>query len=265
MAGDLRKAIDSGDLVLHYQPQVDVKSGRLVRVEALCRWHHPQYGLILPAEFVSLAERRGLIRSLTLWVMNEAVRQRRAWVCKGFDIKMSINISAHNLIDSSLAAEVVKSLQKWQLPPGHLILEVTESVFMLDPERSLSVLNEMTAMGVELSIDGFGTGYSSLAYLKKLPVHGLKIDRSFVSDMAVNESDATIVSSTVDMAHSLGLQVVAEGVEDQAAWDSLSKMDCDIIQGFFVSAPLVADEFEAWVKASPMFKLQNNNSKEGRA
>ena len=250
---ELRKAIEGDDLVLHYQPQVDVKSGCLVAVEALCRWHHPQYGFINPTEFVTLAERTGLIRSLTLWVLGEVIRQRESWLREGLDIKISVNISAHNLVDSSLLTEMSKALQQRQLAPERLVLEVTESVFMLDPEGSLAILNKMKAMGVELSIDDFGTGYSSLAYLRRMPVQELKIDRSFVCDMMESKSDATIVSSTIALAHSLGLKVVAEGVEDRMVWDSLSELGCDVIQGYFVSLPLPADELVAWAKAVPVF------------
>ena len=255
---ELSKAIKGGDLELHYQPQMDVKSGRLIGVEALCRWHHPKYGPIGPDEFIPLAERTGLIRPLTLWVFSEVVRQCEAWDREGFDIKISMNISAHNLVDSSLVSEISKALEQSQLAPEKLMLEVTESVFMLDPEGSLSILNEIKALGLELSIDDFGTGYSSLTYLRQMPVHELKIDRSFVRDMVENDSDATIVSSTIALAHSLGLKVVAEGVEDQAAWNSLNELGCDVIQGYFVSVPLPADELSAWVKAAPVFRAVKN-------
>jgi len=250
LVGELRQAIGADELVVYYQPQVNAKSGRLEGVEALARWHHPEQGFIGPDEFIPLAERTGLIGPLTYWVMQEALKQCAAWVQVGLDIKMSINISAHNLIDLSLPSKVAELLKIYQLAPEKLVLEVTESVFMLDPESSLVVLDELKSMGVALSIDDYGTGYSSLAYLKKMPVHELKIDQSFIFDMLGSENDAMIVSSTVALAHSLGLSVVAEGVETEEAWQYLQGLGCDTIQGYFVSAPLSAEAFMEWVDQS---------------
>jgi len=250
LVGELRQAIEADGLMVYYQPQINTKSGRLEGVEALARWCHPEQGFIGPDEFIPLAERTGLIGPLTHWVMNEALRQCAIWMQEGLDIKMSINISAHNLIDLSLPTQVAELLKRHQLAPKKLVLEVTESVFMLDPESSLVVLDELKSLGIALSIDDYGTGYSSLAYLKKMPVHELKIDQGFIFEMLGNDNDAMIVSSTVALAHSLGLSVVAEGVETEEAWKHLQELGCDTIQGYFISAPLPAETFMEWVDDS---------------
>ncbi len=250
LVGELRQAINSDGLMVYYQPQINAKSGRLEGVEALARWQHAGEGFIGPDEFIPLAERTGLIGPLTQWVMDEALRQCAEWMRDGLDITMSINISTHNLMDLALPSKVAKLLKKHQLAPGKLVLEVTESVFMLDPESSLVVLNELKSLGVSLSIDDYGTGYSSLAYLKKMPVHELKIDQGFIFEMLGNENDAMIVSSTVALAHSLGLSVVAEGVETEEAWKHLQGLGCDTIQGYLISPPLPAKTFMKWVDDS---------------
>jgi len=247
LVGELRQAIDASELMVYYQPQINAENGRLEGVEALARWHHPGHGFIGPDEFIPLAEKTGLIGSLTSWVMQEALQQCAAWMQEGLDIKMSINISAHNLMDLSLSSKVAELLNGYQLTPEKLVLEVTESVFMLDPETALIVLDELKSLGVAISIDDYGTGYSSLAYLKKMPVHELKIDQGFIFDMLEDENDAMIVSSTVALAHSLGLSVVAEGVETEEAWKHLQKLGCDTIQGYFVSAPLPAEMLMEWI------------------
>ncbi len=253
LVGELRQAIEAGGLMVYYQPQINAKSGRLEGVEALARWRHPEHGLIGPDEFIPLAERTGLIGPLTQWVMQQALNQCAAWVQVGLDIKISINISAHNLMDRSLPSKVTELLKAAQLPADRLVLEVTESVFMLDPESSLIVLDELAALGIALSIDDYGTGYSSLSYLKKMPVQELKIDQGFIFDMLRNENDAMIVSSTVALAHSLGLSVVAEGVETEEAWCYLQALECETIQGYFVSAPLPADRFMTWLDGSEAY------------
>ena len=244
---ELRKAINQQELMLYYQPQVDAFSGRLVGVEALTRWLHPSLGEIAPLEFIPLAEQTGLIEPLTRWVLDEAMQQCRVWVDQGLDIKMSVNVSVHNMMDASLPDKVAGLLEQHQLSPERMMLEVTESVFMHDPEDTLTALNRLKTMGVALSIDDFGTGYSSLAYLKQLPVHEVKIDQGFIFDMLENDNDAMIVSSTIALAHNLGLTVVAEGVERLAVWNSLKALSCDTIQGFYVSPPLKAEELDAWL------------------
>jgi len=250
LVGELRQAIDAGELMVYYQPQINTRSGQLEGVEALARWNHAEQGFISPDEFIPLAERTGLIGSLTHRIMQEALNQCAAWVQQGLNIKISINISAHSLIDHSLPSKVSELLKAAQLAPEKLVLEVTESVFMLDPESSLVVLDELKSLGISLSIDDYGTGYSSLSYLRKMPVHELKIDQGFIFDMLKNENDAMIVSSTVALAHSLGLSVVAEGVETKEAWIHLQELGCDTIQGYFVSAPLPAEKFIEWIDES---------------
>jgi diguanylate cyclase (GGDEF)-like protein len=254
LASDLRKAIEGGDLLLHYQPQIEVESRRIVGVEALARWNHPEHGAISPGEFIPLAEGTGLIGSLTLSVLDQALGQCAAWVKSGLDIKVSVNMSAQNLIDSSFPEKVAALLLQRQLDPGRLILEVTESVFMLEPDHSLAMLDRLKLMGIGLSIDDFGTGYSSLAYLKRLPVEELKIDQGFVFDMLKDENDAKIVSSTVSLAHGLGLKVVAEGVESEEVWDNLAALDCDIIQGYYVAKPMPPEELMEWLDSSSQYK-----------
>ncbi|MFC1684641.1 putative bifunctional diguanylate cyclase/phosphodiesterase [Pseudomonadota bacterium] len=254
LASDLHKAIESGDLMLHYQPQIEVESRRIAGVEALARWNHPEHGAISPGEFIPLAEGAGLIGPLTLSVLDQALGQCAEWVKGGLDIKVSVNMSAQNLIDASFPEKVAALLLQRQLDPGRLILEVTESVFMLEPEHSLAMLDRLKLMGIGLSIDDFGTGYSSLAYLKRLPVGELKIDQGFVFDMLDDENDAKIVSSTVSLAHGLGLKVVAEGVESKEVWDNLAALDCDIIQGYYVAKPMPPEELVAWLDSSNQYK-----------
>jgi diguanylate cyclase (GGDEF)-like protein len=250
LATDLRRAIDNGEMSLHFQPQVGAANGFLEGVEALARWHHPEHGSISPGEFIPLAESIGLIGSLTYWVLDESLRQCAAWVKVGLDIKVSVNVSAPNLVDSAFPDKVAALLLQRQLDPERLMLEVTESVFMQEPEHSLATLDRLKSMGVSLSIDDFGTGYSSLAYLKRLPVHELKIDQSFIFDMLTDENDAMIVSSTVALAHGLGLKVVAEGVETKEVWDSLKALGCDTIQGYYVGRPMPAEEMLGWQENS---------------
>jgi diguanylate cyclase (GGDEF)-like protein len=253
LASDLRKAIESGDLALHYQPQIDAKDSRLIGVEALARWRHPEHGMISPGEFIPLAESTGLIGSLTISVLDMALDQCVEWVEEGLDIRMSVNMSAQNLIDSAFPEKVAALLLERQVDPSILILEVTESVFMLEPEHSLAMLDRLKLMGVGLSIDDFGTGYSSLSYLKRLPVEELKIDQGFVKDMLTDENDAMIVSSTINLAHSLGLTVVAEGVETKAAWEELQRLNCDVIQGYYIAKPMGAQEFTIWLNNSARY------------
>jgi len=253
LASDLRKAIEGGELLLHYQPQIEVESRHIAGVEALARWNHPEHGAVSPGEFIPLAEGVGLIGPLTLSVLDQALGQCAEWVKGGLDIKVSVNMSAQNLIDASFPEKVAALLLQQQLDPGRLILEVTESVFMLEPEHSLAMLDRLKLMGIGLSIDDFGTGYSSLAYLKRLPVGELKIDQGFVFDMLDDENDAMIVSSTVSLAHGLGLKVVAEGVESKAVWDNLAALDCDIIQGYYVAKPMPPEELVVWLDSSNQY------------
>ncbi len=218
LLGELRRAIDHQQLVVHYQPKVDAQSGRVLGVEALVRWQHPEHGLVPPDEFIPLAERTGLIGPLTHYVLDAALRQCRAWQHAGHELSVAVNVSARRLLDLEFPDEVATLLARWEVPARLLVVEITESTIMADPTRALEILSRLHDMGVQLAIDDFGTGYSSMAYLKNLPVHELKIDRSFVTHMTSNTSDAVIVRSTVDLGRNLGLRVVAEGVEDQTTW-----------------------------------------------
>ena len=247
--GDLRHAINQGDFMLYYQPKVNIKTREVASVEALVRWRHPKEGVISPSEFIPLAEHTGLIKPLTTWVLNEAIRQCRACKQAGLNVKMAVNLSAGDLQQLHLPDEIAKSLAAWEVGAHDLVLEITESAIMEDPERALHVLARLDTMGVQLSIDDFGTGYSSLAYLKKLPASELKIDQSFIKDMAHNSDDATIVHSIIALAHSLGLKVVAEGIETAEVLEVLGILGCDTAQGSYMSPPLPSDKLIVWVKA----------------
>ncbi|MDO9372115.1 MAG: EAL domain-containing protein [Gammaproteobacteria bacterium] len=256
----LTHAIEQQELVLHYQPKVAFSSGRVVSAEALVRWQRPGQGLLPPDEFIPLAERTGLIRPLTQFVLHETVRQCAAWRRAGIDLTLAVNLSARNLHEAQLAEQMVAYLEEWDVPPACLELEITESAIMTDPMRALAVLTRLDAMGVRLAIDDFGTGYSSLAYLKKLPVDTLKIDKSFVMGMAQDGNDAVIVRSTIDLAHNLGLRVVAEGVENQQTWDMLDELGCDIAQGYFLTRPLASADFMTWLGQAPLTSLRAMHS-----
>ncbi len=258
LIGQLREAIDNDQLVLHYQPKVSLSTGDCVRVEALVRWNHPQRGLVPPDQFIPLAEQTGLIRPLTKWVLAAAVRQVRVWQDAGLAIAVAVNLSMRNLHDRDLVEQVAELLRTWDVPPTSLKVEVTESAVMTDPGRALATLSQIRDMGVEVSIDDFGTGFSSLSYLKHLPVAEIKLDRSFVRDMQLNENDFAIVRSTVELAHQLGLHVVAEGVEDRATWDLLVGLQCDTAQGYFMSRPLPASDLQRWLHESRDYMPQSN-------
>jgi diguanylate cyclase (GGDEF)-like protein len=247
---ELRRAIDHGELVLHYQPKAELRGGGIKGVEALVRWSHPTRGLVPPDEFIPLAQKTGVIVPLTFFVLNEAVRQARTWQLEGLDLCVGVNLSARNLLDVHLPDTVGELLARWEVPPSLLELEITESTILADPIRAMHVLSRLSGMGVRLAIDDFGTGYSSLAYLKRLPVDALKIDKSFVQGMESDENDAVIVRSTIDLGRNLGLQVVAEGVETAEAWRQLLVLGCDYAQGYYLSRPVPAAELAAWIRAS---------------
>jgi diguanylate cyclase (GGDEF)-like protein len=246
LVAELRRAIDEGELLLYYQPQAELGSGRVVSVEALVRWQHPERGLLSPNEFIPLAERTGLIRELTLFVLEAALTQLRAWHDEGLELSVAVNLSARDLLDLELPETVLGLLARYQLPAGRLQLEITESVILADPMRARLVLSRLSAMGVQLAIDDFGSGYSSLAYLKRLPVGEIKIDRSFVMNMERDERDAAIVRSTLELARNLGLSVVAEGVENEQIWSDLAQLRCDVAQGYFLGRPMPASALPGW-------------------
>jgi diguanylate cyclase (GGDEF)-like protein len=247
LLGELRHAIDHDELVLHFQPKVALDTGRVIGVEALLRWQHPERGLLGPGEFLPLAERTGLISDVTTWVLEAALRQCAEWRAEGTDLPMAINLAGANIIDITLPTRVAEALRRWDVPGDRLQCEISEDTVMGDPRRATDVLERLRALGVRLSLDDFGTGHSSLSYLKRLPLDEVKIDRSFVSGMAVDASDAAIVRSTIDLARHLGLDVVAEGVETEDVLDALQALHCDVAQGFLLSRPLPALELEGWI------------------
>ncbi len=251
LLGQLRRALGAGELVVHYQPKADVRSAKILGVEALVRWQHPEHGLLGPGEFIPLAETTGLIRPLTSYVLNAALRQCRAWLDAGQELSVAVNLSARCLLDLTVPDEIARLLEDTTVAPERLVLEITESAIMTDPTRALEILNRLHALGVRLAIDDFGTGYSSMAYLKSLPVHELKVDRSFVTHLRDSQSDAVIVRSTVDLGHNLGLRVVAEGVEDEATLKELATLGCDTMQGYYLARPMPAAELAAWLAAQP--------------
>lgn len=244
---DLRRAVIEGELFLCYQPKLDLKHGHVRQAEALLRWQHPALGQVSPDEFIPLAERTGSMSSLTLWVIEEAIRQIAEWAQRGMLIQLSVNISVDDLADDELAIRVTALLMQYQVGAEQLIFEITESAIMHNPQQALSVLEQLRGCGISLSVDDFGTGYSSLAHLKRLPVQELKIDQSFVRNLDETSEDAVIVRSTIEMSHNLGLKVVAEGVEYAHSLRLLERWQCDTAQGYLISRPLSADAFEAWV------------------
>ena len=247
LVSELRRAIEERELVLYYQPKAELANGAIQSVEALLRWNHPTRGLVGPDEFIPLAQQTGLIKPLTLYVLDEALSQCRAWHHTGMTLGVAVNLSVRNLLDAEFPDQVRDLLDKWRVDPSLLELEITESTMLSDPVRTKRVLDKLSAMGIALSIDDFGTGYSSLSYLSQLPVNEIKIDRSFVMNMADSDNDAVIVRSTIDLARNLGLQVVAEGVETEQAWDQLSELGCTLAQGYYLSRPVPAAELTEWL------------------
>ena len=246
LMSELRHAADRDEMLLHYQPKVDLRTDRVVAVEALLRWIHPDRGTLSPDQFVAYAEQTEIINSVTRWVLDAALRQLRAWLDAGIELAMSINMSARNLHDPELPNTVARLLTTWRIPAELLIIEITEGIAMDGAAEER--LRQLGTMGVRLSIDDFGTGYSSLAYLKRLPMEELKIDRSFVSGMDSNPDDAAIVRPTIDLGHNLGLRVVAEGVENEATMEMLRTYGCDMAQGHYISPPREAQELTEWLR-----------------
>lgn len=246
--GDLRAAIQDKLLSVAFQPKLDLSSGTLIGAEALARWNHPKRGNIPPVEFIPLLEQSGLIKPFTLYIIEESVRYCRQCLLRGFELSIAVNLSVHNLRDDKLPEQIDEILSRHNLDKRYLLLEITESAVMNDPEQSLALLTRLHAMGLQLSIDDFGTGYSSLSYLKRLPVSQLKIDRSFVRDMINDKDDAMIVRSTIDLAHNLGLNTVAEGVETDETLTALANINCDQAQGYLISHPLPAEDFLQYLK-----------------
>lgn len=240
LLGDLRSAIEHDQLSLHYQPKVKLSSGSVTGVEALLRWQHAEHGFIPPGEFIPLAENTGLVKRLTRWVLSAALHQMELWKHDGWEIPVAINLSARNLHDLHLVSRIPALLRSHQIEAGMLTLEITESAIMANADRALKILTRLHEHGVRISIDDFGTGYSSLAYLRRLPVDEIKIDRSFVQGIVRNDDDAIIVRSIVDLGHNLHHELVAEGVEDEETWNRLAAMGCDLVQGYYVTRPVPA-------------------------
>jgi diguanylate cyclase (GGDEF)-like protein/PAS domain S-box-containing protein len=250
LSSQLRQGIDGNELLMYYQPKISLSTHRIVDVEALVRWQHPERGVIGADHFIPLAEQTGLIRPLSHWVLKAVLEQCRDWRRAGLEIGVAINISMRNLHDPQLPDTIADLLRAWDVPPATLLLEITETALMTNPARTMDVVMRLSELGIHLSIDDFGTGYSSLSYLKRLPVREIKIDKSFVRDMAHDENDAVIVRSTIDLGHNLGLQVVAEGVENCQALDQLEVLGCDLAQGFYMGTPMAAPELERWLGES---------------
>jgi len=251
MSSDLRHALKREEFELYFQPKVSLVSRRLVGVEALIRWHHPVQGLIPPALFIPVAEQTGLINAITDWVFQSAVAHINYWKLDGLEMPVAVNVSAR-VFQSPKFIEQLRVILSSAAVPGRLLeIEITENVLMTDFERGYRLLCELHELGLSIAIDDFGTGYSSLAYLKRLPIDTLKIDKSFVLDMATDENDAAIVRSTIDLGHNLGFKVVAEGIENGHAEDMLTQLGCDFAQGYHISYPLPAPELERWMKESP--------------
>jgi diguanylate cyclase (GGDEF)-like protein/PAS domain S-box-containing protein len=256
LAAELQLAIARNELLLHYQPIVALRPWRCTGVEALVRWPHTDRGLIPPADFIPTAERSGLIKPLTDWVVGRALAQGRHWSSSGDPLEMSMNISMRNLLDPTLPDVVGRHILDNAIDPSRVCLEITESVAMADPERTVGVLTRLRDIGVRLAIDDFGTGQSSLAYLRRLPVQTLKIDRSFIAGLTKDDASRSIVRATIEVGHALGLVVTAEGVEDSAQLVALQELGCDNAQGYFIARPMSGPEVPAWLAAHPANALE---------
>ncbi len=247
LLGDLRRALDAGDVELHYQPKVRF-DGKVAGLEALVRWVHPERGRVSPEEFIAIAETSGLMPQLTEYVLETALAQVARWRGMGIEVPVAVNVSPRDVHSPGFAGAVAARLARHGVPPSALQLEITEHVLLEDPQRAAATMAGLTAHGVKMSLDDFGTGYSSLVHLRRLPVSELKIDRSFVARLVVDAEDAEIVRCTVDLAHSLGLLVIAEGVEDDETWERLRDLGCDAIQGWLVAAAMPPEEATAWLR-----------------
>lgn len=260
LMSDLSEAIQNDSLNLHFQPQIHLESARVAGFEALIRWHHPEHGFVPPDEFIPMAERTGLIKPLTRWVIREALEFCKALDARDCDATVSVNISAANLREPEFCEDVCKLLKIHRVAAQRLVLEVTETAAMLDPIKSLSVLRALQSAQIRLSIDDFGTGHSSLSYIRKLPVNEIKIDRSFVMDMASNQGDATIVRTTVNMCHDLGYVVVAEGVENARTLELLAELGCDFVQGYHIARPMDQESILSWLEGTEWSRNGQDNA-----
>jgi predicted signal transduction protein with EAL and GGDEF domain len=247
LGAELREALEGHELDVCFQPKVEVATGLVRGAEALVRWNHPRLGRVRPSEFIAVAEHTGDIRNLTMVVMRRALAECRSWRDQGLDMSVAVNLSARNLLDLHLVDDVATLTEHMGVPPSALTLELTESMVMSESQRSVTVLEGLAELGVCLSCDDFGTGYSSLAHLRRLPIGEIKIDRSFIASMTVDENDRAIARSVLALGHDLGLTTVAEGVESRDGWELLSELGCDLAQGFLVCPPLTASQFDQWL------------------
>jgi diguanylate cyclase (GGDEF)-like protein len=251
LIGGLRQALagipEGGFLELHYQPKVNCQTGLPLGAEALVRWHHPTLGLVSPARFIPLAEQTGLIRGLSRWALETAIKQCQEWLANGWQLSVAVNLSAYDVQDAALPELIGTLLERYAVPAERLTVEMTESMLVQDPDQAMAVLARLHDLGVRASLDDFGTGYSSLAYLKRLPIDELKIDQSFVRDLVQDSRDQAIVASTIGLGHSLGMVIVAEGVEDEPTLDLLRAMGSDTVQGYFLCRPQTAAAFAEWI------------------
>jgi EAL domain-containing protein (putative c-di-GMP-specific phosphodiesterase class I) len=248
---ELWTAIGGGGIDVCYQPKVEMATNIVRGAEALVRWYHPHLGRVQPAKLVRVAERTGAIRPLTMWVMQHALTECRAWRDQGWDLSVAVNLSARNLVDRRLVPDVAGLLDDLGVPATSLTLEITETMVVGESQRSLEVVQGLVEMGIKISCDDFGTGYSSLARLRRLPINEIKVDRSFVARMAADDTDRAITRSVLALGRGLGLTTVAEGVEDREGWNILRAFGCDQAQGFLVSRPLAADKFREWMARQP--------------
>jgi len=244
---EMRHALERNEFELFYQPKLHLRSGLVTRVEVLLRWNHPTRGTLSPALFIPIAERTGLIRTISDWLLDRALQQCREWQDAGAPIHLAVNLSAKSLQEQTLPSKINDVLKKWDVDPRFLKIEITESSIMADPAHALAIMAMLQSIGVRLSIDDFGTGYSSLTHLRELPIDEIKIDKSFVTGMNSSDADAAIVRTVIDLAHNLGKQVCAEGVEDEATWRRLCEMGCDLAQGYWISRPLNAADLMTWL------------------
>ena len=252
LSSDLRHALERNEFVLHYQPQINIQSGCIIGVEALIRWNHPEHGMIFPDQFIPFAENTGLINPITDWVIRTTITQCKAWQTAGTELRIALNVTARSFQDPLFVDKLETLLcgEGTCLAPDRIEIEITENILMVEIEHGAKIIGRLRDLGVSVAIDDFGTGYSSLAYLKKLPIHSIKIDKSFVLNMTEDDNDAVIVRSTIDLAHNLGFLVVAEGVENRDTLDLLAVLGCNLAQGYHISRPLPADELILWIKNS---------------
>ena len=247
LISDIRTAIDKNQLFMEYQPIIDIKTGAVVSAEALIRWNHPLRGKVYPDEIIPIAEQTGLINPITYWIIDTTAKYSKRLSNIGINIKIAINLSVYNLQESNFVEKIISILKENEVSASNFIMEITESVMMTNPKKSIDILNKLDQLNIEIAVDDFGTGYSSLTYLKRLPLSKLKIDKTFIMDMNNDENDALIVRSTIDLAHNLGMQVIAEGIEEEDSIELLAILGCELGQGYFISRPISDENFEQWV------------------